>query len=121
VSESFDVVEAYYRYVITSCVSKVEPVVVSSGSGATITDVNGRQYVDCFSGISVVNVGHCNPKVVEAAKKQLDRLIHACAYVYYLEPVARLSEKLAQVTPGELKKTFFSNSGAEAIECGQTR
>jgi len=118
VSESFDVVEAYYRYVITSCVSKVEPVVVSSGSGATITDVNGRQYVDCFSGISVVNVGHCNPKVVEAAKKQLDRLIHACAYVYYLEPVARLSEKLAQVTPGELKKTFFSNSGAEAIECG---
>jgi 4-aminobutyrate aminotransferase/(S)-3-amino-2-methylpropionate transaminase len=116
--EPFDVVEAYNRYVITSCVSKVEPVVVSSGSGAIITDLNGKQYVDCFSGISVVNVGHCNPKVVEAAKKQLDRLIHACAYVYYLEPVARLSEKLAQVTPGELKKTFFSNSGAEAIECG---
>jgi 4-aminobutyrate aminotransferase len=110
--------EAYNRYVITSCVSKVEPVVVSSGSEATITDLNGKDYVDCFSGISVVNVGHCNPKVVEAAKKQLDRLIHACAYVYYLEPVARLSEKLAQITPGELKKTFFSNSGAEAIECG---
>lgn len=116
--EPFDVMEAYNRYVITSCVSKVEPVVVSSGSEATITDLNGKDYVDCFSGISVVNVGHCNPKVVEAAKKQLDRLIHACAYVYYLEPVARLSEKLAQITPGELKKTFFSNSGAEAIECG---
>jgi 4-aminobutyrate aminotransferase/(S)-3-amino-2-methylpropionate transaminase len=118
VPEPFDVMEAYNRYVITSCVSKVEPVVVSSGSEATITDLNGKDYVDCFSGISVVNVGHCNPKVVEAAKKQLDRLIHACAYVYYLEPVARLSEKLAQITPGELKKTFFSNSGAEAIECG---
>jgi len=118
VPEPFDVVEAYNRYVITSCVSKVEPVVVKSGSGATITDLNGKEYVDCFSGISVVNVGHCNPKVVEAAKNQLDRLIHACAYVYYLEPVARLSEKLAQITPGELKKSFFSNSGAEAIECG---
>jgi 4-aminobutyrate aminotransferase/(S)-3-amino-2-methylpropionate transaminase len=118
VPEPFDVMEAYNRYVITSCVSKVEPVVVSSGLGATIIDSNGKEYVDCFSGISVVNVGHCNPKVVEAAKKQLDRLIHACAYVYYLEPVARLSEKLAQIVPGELEKTFFSNSGAEAIECG---
>jgi 4-aminobutyrate aminotransferase/(S)-3-amino-2-methylpropionate transaminase len=118
VPEQLDVVEAYNRYVITSCVSKVEPVVVSSGSGATITDLSGKQYVDCFSGISVVNVGHCNPKVVEAAKKQLDRLIHACAYVYYLEPVARLGEKLAQIAPGGLEKTFFSNSGAEAIECG---
>lgn len=116
--EPFDVVEAYKRYMITSCVSRIEPVSVSSGLGATITDLDGRQYVDCFSGISVVNVGHCNPKVVEAAKKQLDRLVHACAYVYYLEPVARLSEKLAQIVPGGLTKTFFGNSGAEAVECG---
>ena len=116
--ESLDVMEAYKRYVITSCVSRVEPVVVNRGLGATITDLEGKEYVDCFSGISVVNSGHCNPKVVEAAKNQLDRLIHACAYVYYLEPVARLAEKLAQIVPGGLTKTFFSNRRAESIECG---
>ncbi len=117
-TRSTDVVEAYKEYVVTSCVSRVEPVVVTSGSGAVVTDADGRQYVDCFSGISVVNTGHCNPKVVEAAKKQLDQLLHACAYVYYLEPVAKLAEKLAQIAPKGLKKTFFSNSGAEAVECG---
>jgi 4-aminobutyrate aminotransferase/(S)-3-amino-2-methylpropionate transaminase len=116
-SERFDVVEIYRKHVITSCVSRIEPVAISSGLGATITDSDGRTYVDCFSGISVVNVGHCNPKVVEAAKKQLDQLVHACAYVYYLEPVAKLAEKLAEVVPAGLTKTFFGNSGAEAIEC----
>jgi 4-aminobutyrate aminotransferase-like enzyme len=54
--------------------------------------------------------------VVEAAKKQLDMLVHACAYVYYIEPVAQLAKKLAEVSPKGLQKTFFSNSGAEAIE-----
>jgi 4-aminobutyrate aminotransferase/(S)-3-amino-2-methylpropionate transaminase len=117
-SESTRVIEMYEKHVITSCVSKLEPVVVSSASGATVTDVQGKQYVDCFSGISVVNTGHCNPKVVEAAKNQLDRYVHACAYVYFLEPVAELAKKLASIVPSGLQKTFFSNSGAEAIECG---
>jgi 4-aminobutyrate aminotransferase len=116
--ETFDVVDAYRKYVITSCVSKIEPVVIAKASGTTITDIDGKQYLDCFSGISVVNAGHCNPKVIDAAKRQLDLLVHACAYVYYLEPVARLAEKLAQIVPGGLRKTFFSNSGAEAVECG---
>jgi 4-aminobutyrate aminotransferase/(S)-3-amino-2-methylpropionate transaminase len=116
-SEPFDVMETYKKHVITSFVSRIEPVAIRSGLGATITDLDGKTYVDCFSGISVVNVGHCNPRVVEAAKKQLDQLVHACAYVYYLESVARLAEKLAEVVPTGLTKTFFGNSGAEAIEC----
>jgi 4-aminobutyrate aminotransferase-like enzyme len=104
--EVFDVVEAYRKYVVTSCLSRIEPVVVNSAKGAVITDFDGREYVDCFSGISIVNVGHCNPKVVEAAKKQLDRLVHACAYVYYLELVARLAKKLSQIVPEGLKKKY---------------
>src|SRR3989304_8363049 len=116
--QSLDVMDAYKRYVITGCVSRVEPVVVNRGLGATVTDLEGKVYVDCFSGISVVNSGHCNPKVVEAAKNQLDRLVHACAYVYYSEPVAKLAEKLAQIVPGRLTKTFFSNLGAESVEGG---
>jgi 4-aminobutyrate aminotransferase len=117
-SETTEVVETYKKHVITNCVSKLEPVVVSRASGATITDTEGKEYVDCFSGISVVNTGHSNPKVVEAAKKQLDNYTHACAYVYYSEPVAKLAEKLATIVPSGLEKTFFSNSGAEAVECG---
>jgi len=112
-----DIVEKYRRYVITSCVKKLEPIVISEGRGATVRDLDGKEYLDCFSGISVVNAGHCNPKVVEAAKTQLDRLTHCCAYVYYTVPVAELAEKLAEIAPGDLRKTFFSNSGAEAIEC----
>ena len=111
------VLDKYRRYVITSCVKKIEPVVVQKGVGARVRDSDGNEYIDGFSGISVVNVGHCNPKVVEAAKRQLDQLIHACAYVYNIPAVADCAERLSQINPWGLQKTFFGNSGAEAVEC----
>lgn len=113
-----ETIESYNKYVMVSSVKRVEPVVISKAEGATVIDADGKHYTDCFSGISVVNTGHCNPRVIEAAKKQLDQLVHACAYVYYIEPVAELAKKLAQISPKGLQKTFFSNSGAEAIETG---
>jgi len=115
---SDDVLRKYSKYVITSCVKKLEPIVVDEGRGALIRDVEGREYIDCWSGISVVNSGHCNPSVVSAAKAQLDKLIHCCAYVYPNAPVANLAEKLAEICGRNLQKTFFGNSGAEAIEAG---
>lgn len=111
-----DAVQKYQRYVITSCTKGVEPVVVDRASGATITDVDGRSYIDCFAGISVVNAGHCNEQVNAAAKAQIDKLIHANVYSYYLQPAADLAEKLAEILPSPLQKSFFCNSGAEAIE-----
>ena len=111
-----DTVEKYSRYVITSCTKGVEPVVVDHALGATITDTSGKSYLDCFAGISVVNAGHCNERVNAAAKAQIDRLIHANVYSYYLTPAADLAEKLAEILPDPLEKTFFCNSGAEAIE-----
>jgi 4-aminobutyrate aminotransferase/(S)-3-amino-2-methylpropionate transaminase len=111
-----DTVEKYKKYVNTSMVAKVEPVVIEKASGATVTDTQGKTYIDCFSGIAVVNAGHCNEKVNEAAKAQMDKLVHCCSYVYYSQPTADLAEKLAQITPGRLQKTFFGNGGAEAIE-----
>lgn len=111
-----DTVEKYRRYVNTAMVARVEPVVIERASGATYTDVEGRSYVDCFSGIAVTNAGHCHPRVIEAAKAQMDKLVHCCSYVYYSQPTADLAEKLAQITPGRLQKTFFGNGGAEAIE-----
>lgn len=109
-------VEKYAKYVNTSFVKSVEPVVVARASGATIVAEDGRSYTDLFAGISVVNAGHCNPEVAAAAKAQIDKLVHCCSYVYHVPPVADLAEKLAQITPGRLQKSFFGNGGAEANE-----
>ena len=94
----------------------VEPLVVASASGRTITGDDGRKYLDCFSGISVVNAGHNHPRILAAAREQLEKLVHCCSYVYQVPVVGALAEKLAAITPGDLKKSFFGNSGAEAIE-----
>ena len=111
-----DTVERYKKYVNTSMVEKIQPVVIEKANGATIIDTEGKEYIDCFSGIAVVNAGHCNEKVIEAAKAKMDKLVHCCSYVYYSQPTANLAEKLAQITPGRLQKSFFGSGGAEAIE-----
>ena len=109
-------VEKYSKYVNTSFVKAVEPVVIVKASGSTVTGEDGRTYTDLFSGIAVVNAGHCNPEVAAAAKAQIDKLVHCCSYVYHVPPVADLAEKLAEITPGRLQKSFFGNGGAEANE-----
>ncbi len=108
--------EKYKKYVITSCVKTVEPIAVASAKGAVVTDIEGRSYIDCFAGIAVINAGHLNPDVIAAARAQMDRLVHCCSLVYHVPVVADLAELLAEITPGSLQKTFFSNSGAEAVE-----
>jgi 4-aminobutyrate aminotransferase len=113
-----EIIEKANKYLITSMVKKIEPVVVSEAKGAVIKDINGKEYIDCFSGISVTNSGHSQPEIVEAAFKQARKYVHVCGYVYYVPVMVELAEKLAEITPGKLQKTFFSNSGAEAIECG---
>jgi 4-aminobutyrate aminotransferase / (S)-3-amino-2-methylpropionate transaminase / 5-aminovalerate transaminase len=111
-----DTIQQYKDYLMTGFVKAVVPIVIERASGAVITDVNGREYLDCFAGISVVNAGHCNPMVIEAAKKQMDKLVHCASYIYHAQPVGELAEKMAQITPKGLSKTFFGNGGAEAIE-----
>jgi len=108
--------ELYDQYMITSMVAGFEPIEVERAHGTTITGSDGKTYLDCFSGISVVNAGHNHPKVIAAAKAQMDKLIHCCTYVYYSPTAGRLAKRLAEITPGKLQKTFFGNSGAEAIE-----
>jgi 4-aminobutyrate aminotransferase / (S)-3-amino-2-methylpropionate transaminase / 5-aminovalerate transaminase len=108
--------EKYSEYVMTGFVKRVEPVIADHGDGALLYDADGTEYIDCFAGISVTNAGHGNRRVIEAAKAQADKLVHACTYVYHVESAADLAEQIAQITPGRLQKTFFSNSGAEAIE-----
>jgi len=111
-----DTIQKYKDYVMTGFLKSVAPIVIDRASGCTVTDIHGREYLDCFSGISVVNAGHCNPEVIAAAKKQMEKLVHCSSYLYHVQPVADLAEKLARISPAGLSKTFFGNGGAEAIE-----
>jgi 4-aminobutyrate aminotransferase/(S)-3-amino-2-methylpropionate transaminase len=108
--------EQYARYVMPVAAQGVEPVVVVRGSGRTLIDADGKEYLDGFSGISVVNAGHNHPRVLAAARAQMEQLVHCCSYVYHVPVVGQLAEKLAQITPLEGAKSFFGNSGAEANE-----
>ncbi|GAB6277865.1 MAG: aspartate aminotransferase family protein [Rectinema sp.] len=112
-----DTVEKYKKYVNTSFVKAIEPVVVTKASGSKVIGEDGKVYTDLYAGISVVNAGHCNPEIGEAAKAQIDKLVHCASYVYYAPTVADYAEKIAEVAPGRLQKTFFGNGGAEANEC----
>jgi len=79
------------------------------------TDVNGREYIDCLGGFGIFNVGHRHPKVMSAVRAQLDR--QALHSQDLLDPLrAMLAKTLAMLTPGNLKYSFFSNSGTEAVE-----
>jgi 4-aminobutyrate aminotransferase / (S)-3-amino-2-methylpropionate transaminase / 5-aminovalerate transaminase len=108
--------EQYARHLMPVVAQGVEPVVVVSAQGRTVVDENGTRYLDCFSGISVVNAGHNHPKILAAAREQMEKLVHCCSYVYHVPVVGALAEALAGVAPNGLTKSFFSNSGAEAIE-----
>jgi len=92
-----------------------EPLVADRAQGHHVWDIDGRQYLDFFGGILTISVGHCNPKVTSKIKAQVDRLQHVST-AYITEPAVALAEKLAQITPGRLQKSFFTNSGTEANE-----
>ena len=111
-----DTIQKYKDYVMTGFLKSVAPIVIDKASGATVTDVNGKEYLDCFAGISVVNSGHGNAQIIAAAKAQMDKLVHCSSYLYHVQPVADLAEKIAHIAPRGLTKTFFGNGGAEAIE-----
>ena len=92
-----------------------EPLVADHAQGQYLWDSEGRRYLDFFGGILTVSVGHSNPKVTGKIKQQIDRLQHSST-VYPTEQIVALAEKLAQITPGKLQKSFFTNSGTEANE-----
>ena len=96
-----DTIQKYKDYVMTGFVKCVAPIVIDKASGAIVTDVNGREYLDCFAGISVVNSGHGNSQVVAAAKAQMDKLVHCSSYLYHVQPVADLAERIAHIVTGE--------------------
>ena len=96
-------VQSYARY----------PVTFVSGSGSTLVDSDGVEYLDLLAGVGVCNTGHCHPAVVSAVREQTERLMHV-SNLYYTEPMGRLAERLSDSSLGG--RVFFANSGAEANE-----
>lgn len=111
-----EIIEKHRKYLF-SCIANYyeEPLVIDHAKGATVVDVEGKEYLDFFGGIVTISVGHCNEKVTGAIQGQVDKLQHVST-LYPNEPHVRLAEKLAQITPGRLQKSFFTNSGTEANE-----
>lgn len=101
----FPCVAPYYR----------EPLVLVEAQGVRVVDAEGREYLDLFAGILTTSVGHCHPEVVARVRDQVGRLGHTST-MYMTEPQVGVARRLAELAPGELKRTFFTNSGSEAIE-----
>ena len=93
------------------------PVVISKAKGATITDVDGNTLLDFAGGIGALAAGHCPDNVVDAIKKQSEKLIHTCPLVASYEPFVEVVELLNKIAPGDFpKRSALMNSGAEAVE-----
>lgn len=88
---------------------------IVKGRNAKVWSDTGEEYIDCVAGIGVANIGHCNPKVVEAIKQQADKII-TCPNIYYNDARGNAFERLIDVAPDGITKAFFTNSGTEAME-----
>jgi 4-aminobutyrate aminotransferase-like enzyme len=111
-----EIVDKHRRYVFPSVANYFShPLPFVRGEGKHLYDAEGREYLDFFGGILTISVGHCHPEVTTRMKEQLDTLQHAST-LYPNEPMVAVAEKLAQITPGDLDKSFFTNSGTEANE-----
>ncbi len=103
--------------IISPSYGRAFPLVIQSGEGCIITDVDGNKFIDFNSGLAVLNVGHRHPKVVDAIKKQADKFLHYSHTDFYYESAINLGEALQDIVPIEGKKKFYyGNSGAESIE-----
>ena len=115
-TRSEEVVRKHKEYLWPAVTNYYErPLVTDRAEMQYVWDLEGRKYLDFFGGILTISVGHCNPKVTGAIKAQVDRLQHTST-LYPNEAIVALAEKLAQITPGTLQKSFFTNSGTEANE-----
>ncbi|SDX71687.1 4-aminobutyrate aminotransferase [Amycolatopsis xylanica] len=101
---------------LSPLLKQATPVVVDHGEGVYLYDVDGKRHLDFTAGIGVTSTGHCHPRVVEAAREQVGKLIHGQYTTVMHKPLLELTEKLGDVLPPGLDSLFFSNSGSEAVE-----
>ena len=113
---SAEIIHGHRDYLLPAMIHLYEePLALASGEGVRVRDPEGHEYLDLFSGILTTSVGHCNPRVVDAVTRQARTLGHVST-LYATEAQVEAARKLADIAPGKLRRTFFTNSGTEAIE-----
>ena len=113
---SEDILAKHKEYLFPSVANYYkQPLAIDHADGMYVYDPEGNKYLDFFGGILTVSVGHCNPKVTSKINEQVNKLQHTST-LYPNEKIVALAEKLAEITPGKLKKSFFTSSGTEADE-----
>src|SRR5881398_577728 len=111
-----EIIRKHKQYLFPSITTYYsEPLVTDHASMQYLWDADGKKYLDFFGGIVTISVGHTNPRVTSKVKAQIDKLQHAST-LFPNEAIVALAEKIAQITPGEISQSFFSNSGTEANE-----
>lgn len=97
---------------------KTYPICIKQGSGAMFEDMDGNKFLDWVGGVGVLNIGYSHPEVIEAVKKQTEKYFHTIFNVYVHDGYVTLAERLNEIMPckGDVKKTYFANSGAECDE-----
>ncbi|MHB8482311.1 MAG: acetyl ornithine aminotransferase family protein [Nitrospiria bacterium] len=102
---------------ISRSYTRTYPLVVETGKGAYVTDVDQVEYLDFTSGLGTCVTGHCHPEIVRVITDQAQKLIHMSGTDFYYTPQIQLAEEVASMMPGkEPQRVFFSNSGTEANE-----
>ena len=103
--------------VVSPSYTRDYPLVISRGEGAMVEDVDGNVFLDCTAGIAVTSTGHSHPAVVQAIAEQSQRFLHMSGTDFYYEPQVRLGEELSAIAPMKgPHRSFFGNSGTEAVE-----
>jgi len=116
IDEKTDIIAEYKKHTWPAAATYYEqPMVIDHGEGMYVWDDQGNRYLDCFGGVLTVSVGHANPAVNRAIHEQVDKVSHTST-LYVNKPAAELASKIAQVAPGKLNSSFFTNSGTEADE-----
>ncbi|WP_370934379.1 aspartate aminotransferase family protein [Amycolatopsis sp. cg13] len=101
---------------LSPLLKQATPVVVDHGEGVYLYDVDGKRHLDFTAGIGVTSTGHCHPRVVEAAREQIGKLVHGQYTTVMHKPLLELTRKLGDVLPSGLDSLFYANSGSEAVE-----
>ncbi len=108
--------ELFLRHIAQTSAAPLALEIVKA-EGCTLYDADGKEYIDLIGGISVANVGHRHPKVIEAIQKQLDAYLHIMVYGEFIEaPQVQYAKLLTEHLPASLNSVYFTNSGAEAVE-----
>ncbi|HWR15819.1 MAG TPA: aspartate aminotransferase family protein [Terriglobales bacterium] len=111
-----EIIKKHKQYVFPAITTYYpDPLVTDHASMQYLWDVDGNKYLDFFGGIVTISVGHTNPRVTSKVKQQVDKLQHAST-LFPNEAIVALAEKIAQITPGEISQSYFTNSGSEANE-----